>query len=1255
MNTQTCALSVGVRVLNGFLLFIVWLVLADPARAEQEAESKAAPAGLSGGDWASIRAAHEAWRHGFVEKEDGTWTARNPGQGWGMEFDGRGFEVKPEGGGWEWGLELRGYGVGPSSSSNKEGEKEGKREGESESTTPVPGVKGEEGGRGARTTDGEAASQRLAPRVAGNRLTFAHDLVLEEWFINDGRGLEQGWTVKERPVAGAGDGGVLRLELAVRGGLRPVVSAGSVAFADAGGAAVLTYGGLKAWDAEGRALAARFAASGGGIAVEVEERGAVYPVTIDPIAQQAYLKASNTGEDDHFGISVAISGDTVVVGAAGEDSAATGVNGDGGNDGAPDSGAAYVFVRTGAQWSQQAYLKASNTGAGDEFGFSVAISGDIVVVGARYEDSASTGINEDGGNDGAPDSGAAYVFVRTGAQWSQQAYLKAGNAGSEDLFGFSVGVSGNTVVVGAYQEDGSSLVVNGPYNDNFSNSGAAYVFVRTGAQWSQQAYLKASNAEVDDRFGYSVGISGDTIVAGAWAEDSLAMGVNGFQGNGTPESGAAYVFVRTGAQWSQQAYLKAHNTGVLDHFGMSVAVSGDTVVVGATGESSNSTGVNGDGGNNDAVFAGAAYVFARVGTQWSQQAYLKASNTDSDDMFGRSVAVSGDIIVVGAADEDSGATGINGNGSDDSVFNSGAAYVFVRTGTQWNQQAYLKASNPDFFDVFGFAVGVSDDTVVVGAFLEESGATGINGNPDDNSTDAAGAVFIFTDIGPVHPALAKSGLSAPGGQDIAFAKLGAVAINELRGTLSELTLAGAGAARGRNRAIFSTLGAGGEMALALQSGDEMAGLGAGYLTGQRVKTLLAPVANRAASGGLFRATVSGKGLNAGNNQALLRDNGTFMSLLRRTGQPVAELGGALPSAFVEVAQAFDSDTVAISYKLGKGAGGVGAGSDSGVLVLDHAGVVLGATAPSQEGQPEFGGSGLLGQSTGRVAAAQNGRIHFTAAMLPGAGGKAVQAVFGIGREGVGFARHALQGDAAPGAEPALFRAFPALSQTADAVLFRATLSGSPAASNEGLWRGGDLWLRKGVVFDAANHPGLFVKRIVKFWPVGDDQLVVLALLGGTGVKGTNNQALLLRQSNGEFLMLLRKGQPAPGAGNSAVTVAAIQAVEVDPVNGHYAVLGSLKGAAKTANQVLWAGQTTLGNNTASQRQLRLPAQRLRKGDSYRSAFTYKDLIRGLSLKPAVDPTGAGGRGLGQVIGSGGRVVVDITGDRKTQERLLLDP
>ena len=270
-----------------------------------------------------------------------------------------------------------------------------------------------------------------------------------------------------------------------------------------------------------------------------------------------------------------------------------------------------------------------------------------------------------------------------------------------------------------------------------------YIFTRSGTTWSQQAYLKASNTERDDLFGYSVSLSGDTLAVGARRESSSATGVNGSQSdNSTTRSGAVYIFTRSGTTWSQQAYLKASNTGAYDEFGSSVSLSGDTLAVGAVGEASNATGVNGSQSDNSEGASGAVYVFTRTGTTWSQQAYLKASNTVTRDYFGFSVSLSGDTLAVGAYIESSSATGVNGNQSDNSATRSGAVYIFTRSGTTWSQQAYLKASNTDAGDLFSSSVSLSGDTLAVGAKSEASNATGVNGNQNDNSAGSSGAVYV---------------------------------------------------------------------------------------------------------------------------------------------------------------------------------------------------------------------------------------------------------------------------------------------------------------------------------------------------------------------------------------------------------------------------------------------------------------------------------------------------------------------------------
>jgi hypothetical protein len=578
------------------------------------------------------------------------------------------------------------------------------------------------------------------PQAEANRVVYRRGR-LDEWYVNGPLGLEQGFTLDAPPVGPRE--GALTLSMTVGGTLDAQLDADGDGLAFASSS--VRYDGLFAMDADGRDLPAWLELEGRTLALRVDDAGARYPLTIDPFFQQAYLKASNTNAGDSFGISVAVSGDTIVVGASGEDSSARVVNGDQTNNDAPDAGAAYVFRRTGGVWSQEAYLKASNSDWFDGFGNLVAISGDTIVVGAPGEDSSAADINQT--NNFATNAGAAYVFRRTSSGWSQEAYLKASNIDAGDRFGFAVAISGDRLVVGADLEAGNGV---SEADNSKPEAGAAYVFARTSSGWSQEAYLKASNPDRSDRFANSVAISGDRVVVGAWGEDSDATGVDGDQNNnlappnnlGAGSTGAAYVFARTSSGWIQEAYLKASNTEAGDFFGDYVAISGDTVLVSATREDSNATGVNGNEMNNDANNAGAVYVFTRAGGVWSQEAYLKASNTVHE--FGFTLAVSGDTIVVGTVAEDSNATGVNGDQTNSLAIESGAAYVFARTGSSWSQTAYLKASNTGAGDWFGAgSLGVSGGTIVVGAPREDSNATGVNGNQTNNGAQNAGAAYVF--------------------------------------------------------------------------------------------------------------------------------------------------------------------------------------------------------------------------------------------------------------------------------------------------------------------------------------------------------------------------------------------------------------------------------------------------------------------------------------------------------------------------------
>jgi hypothetical protein len=435
--------------------------------------------------------------------------------------------------------------------------------------------------------------------------------------------------------------------------------------------------------------------------------GAVYVFTRGGASgwtQQAYIKASNPAEAAEFGHIVVLSadGNTMAVSAYFEPSAAKGINGNQNDKSIPQAGAVYVFTRNGARWSQQAYIKASNTGEagvgdafgdGDQFGFALAISddGNTVAVGANAEDSNATGINGNQNDNSMISAGAVYVFARTGTSWAQQAYVKPTNTFGNTQFGYSVSLNanGNTLAVGSFDEGGISRLVNGPMTRGRNGSGAVYVFGRNAGKWTQDAYLKAENAEANDSMGVAVAISddGNTILAGALDEDCLATGINppdrscDQDGPSDTSTGAAYVFLRTDGEWKQNAFLKASNTGKNDWFGSRIALSGDgsTLAIPAQLEDGGAKGINGNQMDDSATEAGSVYVFTKAGDSWRQIAYVKGSNNDAFDEFGSSVALSRDgrTMVAGARAEDSAARAVNGNQNDNTAEDAGAAYVFA--------------------------------------------------------------------------------------------------------------------------------------------------------------------------------------------------------------------------------------------------------------------------------------------------------------------------------------------------------------------------------------------------------------------------------------------------------------------------------------------------------------------------------------------------------------------------------------------------
>jgi len=528
------------------------------------------------------------------------------------------------------------------------------------------------------------------------------------------------------------------------------------------------------------------------------------PAPMLPLKQDAYIKASNAEAYDHFacgggnqghsGNSTSISGDgnTMVIGAPYESGGAMGINGNQDDNSSYASGAVYVFIRQGGSWAQQAYVKASNTGQSDHFGASVAVSrdGNTMAVTAHWESSAATGVNGNQNDDSLKQAGAVYIFTRTGTTWAQQAYIKASNTGRKgpggdlgdgDQFGYSIALSGDgdTLAVGAISEDSAAQQVNGnQMDDSQQSSGAVYVYTRSGAAWAQQAYLKSATGEAGDMFGFAVALSfdGNTLVSSGFDERGSARVINGPHDNLANGSGALYVFARRQGlglgTWTQEAYIKGSRTEATDQLGYSVAISddGNTIASGAGDEDCLTPGINPPGCENDSppkgtanIWVGAAYVFARIGSTWTEQAFIKASNPRPYSSFGVKLGLSGDgnTLAVAAYVEDSGGQGIRGpehqpllivdfldpwRERQNQAEESGAVYLYTRSGTAWTQRAYIKGSNTEKGDEFGSAVAVSGDgrIIVVGAHNEDSGARGLNGNQADNAGDDSGAAYVFT-------------------------------------------------------------------------------------------------------------------------------------------------------------------------------------------------------------------------------------------------------------------------------------------------------------------------------------------------------------------------------------------------------------------------------------------------------------------------------------------------------------------------------
>jgi len=342
---------------------------------------------------------------------------------------------------------------------------------------------------------------------------------------------------------------------------------------------------------------------------------------------------------------IALSGDIAVLGSYLDD------------DNGSNAGAAYVFRRNGSNFTQEAKLLASDGAAGDQFGRAIAVSDNIIVVGARLHDA-----------DGSS-AGAAYVFRHDGSAWNQEAKLIGTGVEAGDRFGVSVAISSNTIIVGAERD-----------NDNGDNAGAAYIYQYIAGTWTETAKLLAADGAPGDRFGDVVAVSGDYALVGAWGQDPAGA-----------ESGAAYIFHRVAGAWSQQAKLVPADAQLGDQFGRSVALDGDRAIIGAWRD------------DDAAPNAGSAYIFSNTGGNWIEKTKLLADDAVTGDGFAWSVAISGDHALVGAF------------GNDDLGDSAGSAYLYRFDGVHWNQADLLLASNGKASDNFGNSVGIEDMIALVGA------------------------------------------------------------------------------------------------------------------------------------------------------------------------------------------------------------------------------------------------------------------------------------------------------------------------------------------------------------------------------------------------------------------------------------------------------------------------------------------------------------------------------------------------------------
>ncbi len=437
-----------------------------------------------------------------------------------------------------------------------------------------------------------------------------------------------------------------------------------------------------------------------------EKRSYVFRVHRDAqqVQQLVYGKSTPSFEEDFLGGSVAIEGDTLVVGAPREDLAAE------------DSGAVFVFFRSAGVWQQEAILKAPEPLGESLFGASVSLYKDELLVGAPNTSNAT---------------GLAYLFSRDiDHNWSFTTKLAASEPGNNDRFGVSVSLDGDRIAIGSPGDDFGK----------FPNSGAVYMFERSGPGWSQREYLKSPTLQAGATFGAAVDLDGNGLAVGAPLRDVPTPGQL-IQNN----AGAAYVYEIGEDAIVLQGTLQASNFDAQDEFGSSLALDGDRIAIGAPREDSSAAGIDGNQSSNGVEDSGAVYLFRRGGTGWQQEAYVKPSNPSGFDEFGSRISMLGELLAVGSASEDGGDSGVFDFGANggNSASSSGAVYLYQRGNSGCSLRSFIKASNAEAEDLFGYGIDLSEDSLVISAVGEDGGTIGLGGEEGDNSALGSGAFYVF--------------------------------------------------------------------------------------------------------------------------------------------------------------------------------------------------------------------------------------------------------------------------------------------------------------------------------------------------------------------------------------------------------------------------------------------------------------------------------------------------------------------------------